>query len=82
MNVHFRLIGVPPELAVKTLKIDPNSTVDQIKILVKRTYLLDPILKIDLVLRGEVLGDTMKGTQLNIDLEKDQIVIMIYEEGG
>jgi len=42
----FRLTGVPPEKAIKSIQVDPNHSISEIKKVIKREFKLNPILDV------------------------------------
>lgn len=82
MNYRFRLIGVPPDQALKSIEVDPDLTVAQIKRLVQRSYKLNEILHINFIFKGKVLPDEMKFSKIGIHPKKDVITVMSHQAGG
>ncbi|MBD3353622.1 MAG: hypothetical protein GF364_19215 [Candidatus Lokiarchaeota archaeon] len=78
----FRLIGVPPEYAIKLISVDPDQTVAEIKKEVQKAYRLCPILCIQLVLRGRVLSDKLKISRLRIDPNREMISVQATQSAG
>lgn len=78
----FRLTGVPPDQAIKLIKVNPNLPIAEIKRLVQRAYKLNPILRIQFIFKGKVLPDQLKFEKIGIHIKKDIITVMSTQGGG
>jgi len=82
VEYRFRLTGVPPDHAVKTVDIDVNRNVAEAKKAVRKAYKLNPILAIQFIHKGKVLPDNVRFASLNIHPTKDVITVMAVQAGG
>lgn len=82
MNYKFRLTGVPPELAVKSIEVDPNQKIYEIKKIVQREYRLNPILAIQFIFKGKLLPDELSLSKIKLIPKKDVITVMASQAGG
>ncbi|MHA2340125.1 MAG: ubiquitin-like domain-containing protein [Candidatus Hodarchaeales archaeon] len=72
----FRLTGVPPDQAIKSIDIEiARKTVKGLKMEVQAEYELNPILNIHLVLNGEVLSDNIPLAKLRLR-PKDTLTVI------
>ena len=78
----FCLAGVPPNQALKLIKVDPNQSIAEIEKSVQREYKLNPILGIQFIFKGKVLPDQLKFEKIGINLKKDIITVMSTQGGG
>ena len=82
----FRLTGVPPDQAIKTIKIDITMSVWEIKGILMMKYKLNPILAVQLILGGKVLPDNIQFKdvlfKLDVDVKKIVVTVMATEAGG
>lgn len=77
----FRLTGVPPNQALKLIKVNSNQSIAEIKKSVQREYKLNPIFGIQFIFKGKVLLDQLKFEKIEIHLKKDTITV-ISTQGG
>ncbi|MHA1819334.1 MAG: hypothetical protein ACTSU2_17385 [Promethearchaeota archaeon] len=82
MKVTFRLTGVPPDQAIKKLRVNKNLTIAEIKRIVRRAYRLNPVLAVQFILRGRVLPDNLVLKKLNFKSSRDIITVMLTQAGG
>jgi len=82
IKYRFRLTGVPPDIAVKIIHVDPNQAIIKIKKLVQREYKLNPILAIQFIFKGKVLSDDLKLSKVKILPKKDEICVMPTQSGA
>ncbi|MHA1689503.1 MAG: ubiquitin-like protein [Promethearchaeota archaeon] len=78
----FRLTGVPPDQAIKTIDLDAEQTVGEIKKQVQKEYKLNPILATQFIFKGKVLPDDLKFSKIGIHPKKDVITVMATQAGG
>jgi hypothetical protein len=72
----FRLTGVPPDQAIKSIDTEiARKTVKSLKLEVQEEYELNPILNIHLVLNGEVLSDNTPLAKLRLR-PKDTLTVI------
>ncbi|NVM04385.1 MAG: hypothetical protein HWN67_18820 [Candidatus Helarchaeota archaeon] len=82
VNYRFRLLGVPPDQAVKTGDIDVNQNVAEIKKIIRNVYKLNPIVTIQFIHKGKVLPNNVRFASLGIIPKKDVITVMASQVGG
>lgn len=82
LRIRFRLLGVPPDQAIKLIEVAPNQTIWEIKKDVMRAYRLNPILGINLVFKKEVIKDNITIDKIAINPVKDIISVMVAQAGG
>jgi len=82
VEYRFRLTGVPPDHAVKSVDIDVNRNVADAKKMVRKAYKLNPILAIQFIHKGKVLPDNVRFASLNVHPKKDVITVMAVQAGG
>jgi len=82
LKYKFRLAGVPPNQALRLIKVNPNLSIAEIKKLVQREYKLNPILGIHFIFKGRILPDQLKFGKIGIHFRKDTITIMSRQGGG
>jgi len=82
VEYRFRLTGVPPDQAVKTVDVDVNQNVADAKKQVRKAYKLNPILTIQFIHKGKVLPDNVRFASLGIFPKKDVITVMATQAGG
>ena len=80
VEYRFRLIGVPPIQAIKSIDIDVNRTVEDAKERVRKVYKLDPSLTIQFIHKGRPLSDNMKFASLDTHPQKDVFTVMAVSE--
>lgn len=78
----FRLVGVPPDKAIKLIKVNPNLSIAEIKKLVQRVYKLNPILRIQFIFKGRILPDQLKFEKIEIHPKKSTITLMSIQGAG
>lgn len=78
----FRLTGVPPDQAIKTIEVDPNQEIINVKKSVQNAYKLNPVLAIQFIFKGKVLPDQLKFGKIGIHPKKDVITVMATQAGG
>jgi transcriptional regulator with XRE-family HTH domain/predicted transcriptional regulator len=79
----FRLVGVPPETAIKSIMFDPfEKSIGEIKKQVQEIYGLNPILEIQFIHNGKVLPDHLTFSELGVHPQKDVITVMHTLAGG
>lgn len=78
----FRLVGVPPDQAIRLIKVDPNLSIAEIKRLVQRVYKLNPILRIQFIFKGRILPDQLKFEKIENHPKKSTITIMSTQGAG
>lgn len=78
----FRLTGVPPNQALKLIKVNSNLSIAEIKKSIQREYKLNPILGIQFIFKGKVLPDQLKFEKIGIHIKKDTITVMSTQGGG
>lgn len=82
VQYRFRLVGVPPDQAMKLVEIDPNLMVAEVKKSIQHTYKLNQILAIHLLYRGKVIPDNIRFDRLGIHPKKDVVTVMAAQAGG
>ena len=82
VNYRFRLLGVPPDQAVKTGDIDVNQNVAEAKKVIRKLYKLNPILSLQFIHKGKVLPNNVRFASLGIMPQKDVITVMVSQVGG
>jgi len=82
VNYRFRLLGVPPDQAVKTGDIDVNQDVTEAKKVVRNLYKLNPILTLQFIHKGKVLPNNVRVASLGLIPKKDVITVMASQVGG
>ena len=82
LEYRFRLTSVPPNHALKLIKVDPKQSIAEVKKSVQREYKLNPILGIQFIFKGKVLPDQLKFGRIGIHFKKDTITIMSTQGGG
>ncbi len=80
-TTRFRLTGIPPEYAMKTIDVDHTKTVQEIKKSVQSAYDLNPILGIQFIFRGKVISDTLRFKDIRVK-ENEVVTIMATQAGG
>jgi hypothetical protein len=78
----FRLTGVPPDQAIKSIDLDPNQSITELKKIVQKEYKLNPILSIQFIFNGKVLPDNLKFAKFGIQPKKDLVTVMARQVGG
>ncbi|MFX1449507.1 MAG: hypothetical protein ACFFCM_01610 [Promethearchaeota archaeon] len=82
VNYRFRLLGVPPDQAVKTADIDVNQNITEAKKVVRNLYKLNPILTLQFIHKGKVLPNNVRFASLGLLPKKDVITVMASQVGG
>ena len=82
VNYRFRLLGVPPDQAVKTADIDVNQDITEAKKVVRNLYKLNPILTLQFIHKGKVLPNNVRFASLGLIPKKDVITVMASQVGG
>lgn len=82
VEYRFKLTGVPPDHAVKTVDVDVNRNVSDAKKQVRKAYKLNPILAIQFIHKGKVLPENIRFASLSIHPKKDVITVMAVQAGG
>ena len=82
VNYRFRLLGVPPDQAVKTADIDVNQDITEAKKVVRNLYKLNPILTLQFIHKGKVLPNNVRFASLSLLPKKDVITVMASQVGG
>lgn len=80
--IQFKLLGTPPDRAIKLIEVAPNQTIWEIKKDVMRAYRLNPILGINLVFKKELIKDNITIDKIVINPVKDIISVMVAQAGG
>lgn len=78
----FRLVGVPPDQAIRLISINIEQSVEDIKKAIKRKYKLNSIFAIQLIFKGKLLSENINLRKIGIHPEKDIITIMNLMGGG
>jgi hypothetical protein len=78
----FRLTGVPPDQAMKSIDLDPNLTIAELKKAVQKEYKLNPILAVQFIFKGKVLPDNLKFSKVGVQPKKDIVTVMATQAGG
>jgi len=78
----FRLIGVPPENALKEIRINTKGNITDIKKLVIQEYKLNPVLPIQFILKGSILSNNTGYNDLRFFPKKDVIAVMTKQVGA
>lgn len=82
IRYRFRLTGVPPNQALKIIKLDSHQTITEIKKTIQREYKLNPIFAIQFIFKGKVLMGSLKLREIGIDPKKDLICVMSTQSGA
>lgn len=82
VNYRFRLLGIPPDQAVKTGDIDVNQNVAEAKKVIRNLYKLNPILSLQFIHKGKVLPNNVRFASLGLMPKKDVITVMANQVGG
>jgi len=82
MRYRFRVTGVPPDQAIKTIKVGSYQTIADIKKIVQREYRLNPILEIQIIFKSKVLPDSLKLSKIEIHPKKDLLCVMSKQSGA
>lgn len=82
MRYRFRLTGVPPDQAIKTIKVDSYQIIADIKKIVQREFRLNPILEIQIIFKGKVLPNSLKLSKIEIHPKKDLLCVMSTQLGA
>lgn len=82
LRIRFRLLGTPPDQAVKLIEVAPNQTIWEIKKDVMRAYRLNPILGINLIFKKKIIKDNITFNEIAINPVKDVISVMATQAGG
>ena len=81
-NIKFRMLGMPPEHAIKSIEVNPNQKVAELLQVIHEAYKINPLLKLQLLFKGKVLSEDLKFTHMDIFPEQDVITIMAVMTGG
>lgn len=82
MEFRFRLTGIPPEQAIKTVDIDVSEKVKNAKRRVRSAYCLNPILTLQFIVKGAVVSDSFVFGHLGLNPTKDVVTVMATQAGG
>ncbi len=82
IRYRFRLTGVPPNQAIKIIKLDPNQTITKIKKIIQREYKLNPILAIQFIFKYKVLSGSLKLREIGFHPKNDLICVMSAQSGA
>ncbi len=78
----FRLMGVPPRLAIRYIECSPDISVFELKRKIQKEYQINPILAIQLLFKMKILPDALTLGKIAFDPRKDIISIMATQAGG
>lgn len=79
---NFRLTGVPPEQAMRSISVYPETSTADIKKMVYQEYKLNPILHIQFIFKGQIIPDTSIFSKIGIHSKEDTITVMATQAGG
>ena len=64
---NFRLTGVPPDEAFRSIDVESQKYIEEIKQLVQKNYELNPILGILFIWKGKVISDWKRLVELGFN---------------
>ena len=83
-QLRFRLAGAPSGEAIKLISIDLNLSILEIKMVVKKEYNLNPIVRLQFICKGIIFSDKLKFNNIRsgINPNKDVILVMGTQTGA
>lgn len=86
IKIHFRLVGVPPDIGFKTLDIPTTATIAEIKQILFQAYQVEKYhmtaRQIQLMWKSKIIPDNMKLAQLKIDPKKTVFTLFANHKIG